>query len=269
MVVGGTLILIMILVALLAPWISIHDPFAMDLPHRLESPSLSHPFGLDQNGGDLFAKVVYGARISLLVSMVVVLTGVLLGLIIGSLAGYLGGAIDMAIMRIIDMFYAFPGFLLALAMVAVLGPSIKNLVLAMTITSWTGFARLIRGEILHLKTRDYVVGAQAIGARPTRIVVRHIWPNLVGPVVVQATFSMAGTIISESGLSFLGLGAPPTTPSWGALLNAGRGVLIEAPHLSIFPGVAILILVLGFNLFGDGLRDLLDQPPPEQKCSKK
>lgn len=256
--IGGGLIGLMVLLALLAPWLALSDPTAMSLPDRFLPPSWNHPFGLDQNGSDVFSKVLFGARVSLLVALSVVFVGATIGLVMGSISGFVGGWTDLLIMRFIDMLYAFPGFLLALALVAVLGPSIRNLIFAMCVTSWTGFARLVRGEILHLKTRDYVVGAQALGASPIRLVVLHIWPNLAGALVVQATFAMAGTIIAESGLSFLGLGAPPTTPTWGALLNAGRQVLIEAPHVSIFPGIAILILVLGFNLFGDGLRDVLD-----------
>ena len=161
-------------------------------------------------------------------------------------------------MRITDMFYAFPGFLIALSLVAVLGPSVFNLILAMCVTSWTGFARLVRGEVLHLKEREHVQSARAVGAGTFRIVILHIWPNLISLVVIQSTFAMAGTIISESGLSFLGLGVPSHTPTWGALLNSGRRVMTEAPHISLAPGLAIVFLVLGFNLLGDGLRDYLD-----------
>jgi peptide/nickel transport system permease protein len=156
------------------------------------------------------------------------------------------------------MIYAFPGFLLALALVAALGPSVKNLIFAMSITGWAGVARLVRGEILHLKEKEYVQSARAIGNSTFRIITTHIWPNLIGVMTVQCTFAMAGTLIIESGLSFLGLGAPPTTPTWGMLLNSGRYYLVEAPHISIFPGLAILLLVLGFNLLGDGLREILD-----------
>lgn len=227
----------------------------MDLAQRFSVPSAEHPFGLDQNGSDVYSQVLHGARISLTVSFTVVALSALIGVLIGSLAGYKGGFFDLVVMRILDMFYAFPGFLLALTFVALLGPSIRNLILAMCVTGWTGYARLVRGEVLHLKTRDYVVGAMALGAPHTRILFRHILPNLLGLLAVQMTFGMAGTIITESGLSFLGLGAPSTTPTWGALLNSGRRFLTEAPHISLFPGLAILSLVLGFNLLGDGLRD--------------
>lgn len=246
------------LTALLAPWIAGHDPLAMSLPDRLAPPSAAHWLGRDENGGDVFAKLIYGSRVSLAVAWSVVALSATVGLVVGSAAGYRGGWLDQLLMRITDMFYAFPGFLIALALVAVLGPSVFNLILAMCVTGWTGFARLVRGEVLHLKERDHVQSARAVGAGASRIIAIHIWPNLISLVVIQCTFAMAGTIISEAGLSFLGLGVPATTPTWGALLNSGRGVMSEAPHISLAPGLAIVLLVLGFNLLGDGLRDRLD-----------
>lgn len=255
---GLALILSMACLGIFAGFITSYSPTAMDLAARYEAPSMSHLFGLDQNGTDVFAQVAYGARISLRVAFTVVFISAVIGLLVGSLAGYVGGWVDQITMRFLDMFYAFPGFLLALSLVAVLGPSISNLIFAMCVTGWTGYARLVRGEILHLKQREYVVGAQALGANPVRLLVRHIWPNLLGILVVQMTFGMSGTIITESGLSFLGLGAPPTVPTWGSLLNSGRRILTEAPHVSLFPGLAILTLVLGFNLVGDSLRDWLN-----------
>jgi peptide/nickel transport system permease protein len=255
---GAVIIVLVALIAVLAPWIAFEDPGAMSLPNRLEAPSAAHWLGRDENGSDVFAKLVFGARVSLGVAWSVVTISVIMGLVVGSLAGYLGGWVDQLLMRITDMFYAFPGFLIALSLVAVLGPSVYNLVLAMCVTSWTGFARLIRGEVLHLKEREHVQSARAVGAPSLRIVVKHIWPNLISLVVVQATFSMAGTIIAESGLSFLGLGVPSSTPTWGALLNSGRRVMMEAPHIALAPGLAIVFLVTGFNLLGDGLRDVLD-----------
>lgn len=258
MVVGGSMILLIVLVAIFAPYIATQDPNAMSLQHRYQGPSGEHLFGLDENGSDVFAKVIHGSRVSLLVSITVVTMSLIVGLILGSIAGYFGRWIDGIIMRIIDMIYAFPNFLLALGLIAVLGPSIRNVILAMCLTSWTNIARLVRGEVLHLKEREYVISSQALGGSSIRQVILHIWPNLVGVLSVNATFMMAGTIIAESGLSFLGLGAPPTTPTWGALLSSGRHILAEAPHVSLFPGLAIIFLVLGFNLFGDGLRDYLD-----------
>lgn len=258
MIFGVSIILLMILVALFAPYLAPQDPMAMSLPHRFMPPSSEYLWGSDQNGSDILSKVIYGARVSMYVSLTVVSICLFVGLVIGSLAGYFGGGVDLVIMRFIDMLYAFPGFLLSIALVAVLGPSIHNLIFTMCITGWTGYARLVRGEFLHLKQKEYVQTAVSLGANPLRVIFIHIWPNLTGPLVVQATFGMAGTIIAESSLSFLGLGTPPTEPSWGGLLNAGRKFLIEAPFISIFPGLAIVLLVLGFNLFGDGLRDFLD-----------
>jgi peptide/nickel transport system permease protein len=255
---GCTMLAGIFLFALFAPLLGNGDPSQMSLADRYSSPSLQHFFGLDQNGGDVWTQVLYGARVSLTVALIVVAVSVWIGLLVGSIAGYAGGWVDQIIMRFIDMLYAFPGFLLALALVAVLGPSIQNLILAMCATGWAGYARLVRGEVLHLKTRDYVTSAVSLGAKPWRILSLHIWPNLFGILVVQALFGLSATILTESSLSFLGLGAPPSTPTWGSLLNSGRKVLIEAPHVSIFPGLAILLLVLAFNLVGDGLRAILN-----------
>jgi len=255
---GLTIILTMSFVGIFAPWIAPQDPEQMSLPQHLEKPTLHHPFGLDENGCDVLSKVIYGARVSLGVAFAVIALSALVGLVYGSIAGYFSGWVETVMMRTVDMVYAFPSFLLALALVAVLGPSIRNLILALCLTSWTSFARLVRGEVLHLKEREYVTSARAVGSSHLRILVLHIWPNLLGLLIVQCTFALAGTIIAESGLSFLGLGVPASTPTWGSLLNSGRRVLGEAPHISFAAGIAILSVVLGFNLLGDGLRDLLD-----------
>lgn len=255
---GLTLISVIFLAALFAPALAGHDPAAMSLAQRLEGPSISHPFGRDENGADVFARVLYGARISIGVSLAVVIAGGLTGLLLGSWAGYRGGIADQSLMRVVDMFYAFPSFLLALSLVAMLGPGVQNLILALVLTSWTGFTRLTRAEVLHLKEQEFVQSARAAGAGGWRILITHIWPNLAGLLIVHATSVMAATIIAEAGLSFLGLGVAADVPTWGGLLNSGRRVLSEAPHLSLAPGLAILLLVLGFNLLGDGLRDSLD-----------
>ncbi len=258
-IISGTVIVLAIaLVAVAAPYISPHDPSVMSLPDRLEPPSARHWLGLDENGSDILSKLIYGSRVSLVVAISVVSVSALIGLIIGSWAGYFGGWWEQIFMRITDIFYAFPGFLIALALVAVLGPSVSNLILAMSVTSWTSFARLVRGEVLHLKQREHVQSARAVGAGNLRIIIIHIWPNLLGLVLIQATFAMAGTIISESGLSFLGLGVPSNIPTWGSLLNSGRRVMTEAPMIALAPGIAIIVLVMGFNLLGDGLREHLD-----------
>lgn len=255
---GAIIIICNFLVAMLTPILPLPSPKDYDFEKRYEKPSLSAPFGRDENGADVMTLVFWGSRVSLTVALCVVSITTIVGLLIGSIAGYFGGRVDFFIMRFLDMIYAFPGFLLALAMVAALGPSVRNLILAMSITGWAGVARLVRGEILHLKEKEYVQSAISVGNSSARIISVHIWPNLIGVMTVQCTFAMAGTLIIESGLSFLGLGAPPTTPTWGMLLNSGRYYLVEAPHISIFPGLAILFLVLGFNLLGDGLREILD-----------
>lgn len=256
--VGALIVSLNILIALMTPFLPLPSFKDYNFEKRYDGPSLSAPFGRDENGADVLTLVFWGSRVSLTVAVCVVGITTFIGLIIGSISGYFGGRVDFIIMRFIDMIYAFPGFLLALALVATLGPSVKNLIIAMSITGWAGVARLVRGEILHLKEKEYVQSALSIGNSSLRIITIHIWPNLIGIMTVQCTFAMAGTLIVESGLSFLGLGAPPTIPTWGMLLNSGRYYLVEAPHISIFPGLAILTLVLGFNLLGDGLREILD-----------
>lgn len=218
--------------------------------------------GRDESGADLFKKVLIGTRVSLTIAFSVVFISLLLGLIYGSVSGFIGGKVDAVMMRVLDLFYSFPGFLLALALVSALGPSLKNLILALALTGWTGFARLVRGEVLHLKEQDYVQAARSLGAGSFRIVCLYIWPNLFGLLLVQSTFALAGTLIVESGLSFLGLGAPSHIPTWGALLNTGKFYLVEALHISLFPGLCIVLLVLGFNLLGDGLKQALDPQKP-------
>ena len=245
---------------LLAFLFSFHSDYheRMNLPQRLSSPSLTHLMGQDDNGADVMEKIIYGSKVSISVGFSVITISLIVGLVIGSLAGYGGKFWDIAIMRFIDILNAFPGFLLALCVMSVMGPSVWNLIFSLCITGWTGYARLVRGEVLHLKEKEYVMATKSYGAGPLRQVMAHIWPNLIGVLVVQSTFTLAGTIIAESGLSFLGLGAPPETPTWGSLLYSGRKYLSEAPHLSIIPSLCILTLVLGFNLIGDALRDHFD-----------
>ena len=256
---GFSLIVLVFIAAIFAPFFTSLDPTDMILKDRFLTPSWQHPMGTDQNGVDIFAQILFGARVSLIIAFSVVLVSLCLGLAIGSLAGYCGGWVDIVVMRIIDMIYAFPGFLLILTIAAVMqSSSVGHVIFVMCLTGWASYARLIRGEILHLKEKDYVLSANALGASHLRKLVLYIWPNLVGPVMIQASFGMAVTIIAESSLSFLGIGVPPTIPTWGSLLNSGRHFLLEAPHISIFPGIALLIIVLGFNLLGDGLRDMLD-----------
>jgi len=255
----GTLIVALAIAAAVAgPFISPYDPSAQELSRRLERPSVQHPFGLDELGRDILARILAGARISLLVGLAVVSVSSLVGMALGSIAGYFGGGVDDAISRVIDVMMAFPGILLAIALVAVLGPSLTNVVLALSVIGWVGYARLVRGQALRAREFEFVQAARALGAGPSRIVIRHVLPTAFPAVVVQATLGMAGAIIAEAALSFLGLGVQPPTPSWGTMLDAGRSHLLDAPHLTIFPGLAIAVLVLGFNFLGDGLRDRVD-----------
>jgi peptide/nickel transport system permease protein len=256
---GAVLVVIFLIFALFAPWIAPQDPAAIHLPARLDPPSLAHWFGTDELGRDIFSRVVYGARISMLVGSGVVLTSLALGLIIGSIGGYYGGAIDRFInIVVMNAFLSFPGILLAIAFIAFRGPGIFNLVLALSIGGWVGYARLVRGQVLAAREREFVEAARALGASDLRIVVRHILPNIIQPVVVQAAIGMAGAILAEATMSFLGLGVPPPTASWGAMLNDGRAHLFDAPHLVLFPALAVMLAVLSFNFIGDALRDYLD-----------
>jgi len=257
--VGGFLVGLAILSAVVGPWIAPFDASAQELALRLEGPSMLHWFGLDELGRDIFTRVLAGARISLVVGLVVVSVSAAMGTLIGSVAGYYGGGIDETISRVVDILLAFPGLLLAIALVAVLGPSLVNVVLALSLIGWVGYARLVRGLVLRAREFEYVLAARAIGATTPRILLRHIVPTALPALTVQAALGMAGAILSEAALSFLGLGVQPPTPSWGTMLNYGRAHLLDAPHLTIFPGVAIALLVLGFNLLGDGLRDRIER----------
>jgi peptide/nickel transport system permease protein len=255
---GAAVVVVIVVAAVLSPWLAPFDPSGQELSLRLEGPSGRHWFGLDELGRDIFARVLSGARISLLVGLVVVGVSATIGIAMGSVAGYFGGRIDEAISRLIDILLAFPGLLLAIALVAVLGPSLTNVVLALSLIGWVGYARLVRGQVLRARELEFVQAARALGATTLRILTRHVIPTTLPAVTVQATLGMGGAILAEAALSFLGLGVQPPTPSWGTMLNYGRGHLLDAPHLTIFPGIAIAILVLGFNFLGDGLRDALD-----------
>jgi peptide/nickel transport system permease protein len=256
--VGAAIVLVVIVAALFGPMVAPFDPSTQQMALRLEGPTGLHWFGLDELGRDIFTRVLYGARISLLVGLVVVSVSATVGIALGAIAGYFGGRVDEVISRVIDVLLAFPGLLLAIALVAVLGPSLTNVVLALTLIGWVGYARLVRGQVLRAREFEFVQAARALGATTPRILLRHIIPTTLPAVTVQATLGMGGAILNEASLSFLGLGVQPPTPSWGTMLNYGRGHLLDAPHLTIFPGVAIAILVLGFNFLGDGLRDAVD-----------
>src|SRR5215216_3468398 len=255
---GASIVLLAVVAALAGPLLMPFDPSSQELALRLEGPTGLPWFGLDELARDIFARVLAGARISLLVGLVVVGVSATVGIVCGAIAGYFGGHVDEVISRVIDVLLAFPGLLLAIALVAVLGPSLTNVVLALTLIGWVGYARLVRGQVLRAREFEFVQAARALGATTPRILLRHIIPTTLPAVTVQATLGMGGAILNEASLSFLGLGVQPPTPSWGTMLNYGRGHLLDAPHLTIFPGVAIAILVLGFNFLGDGLRDSVD-----------
>ena len=245
--------------ALLAPFLAPADPAAQDLPARLASPSRSHWMGTDELGRDVTARVLYGARISLFVALSVVCGCGLTGLLIGMLAGYAGGWFDRLVNTVlINTFLSFPGVLLAIAFAAFFGPGIGKVILALVITGWAGYARLARAQVLKVKELEFVLAARSLGASPVRIMTRHLLPNILQPVLIQATIGIAGAILAESTLSFLGLGVLAPVPSWGAMLNDARGHLFDAPHLVVFPALAVMIAVLAFNLLGDAWRDWLD-----------
>jgi peptide/nickel transport system permease protein len=257
--IGVVFVLLFIICAIFAPWLAPQDPAHIELSTRLSRPSWSQLFGSDELGRDIFSRVIYGARISMLVGTCVVAASLGLGLIIGSIAGYYGGPIDRFVnIVLMNAFMSFPGILIAIAFVAFRGPGIFNLVLALSIGGWVGYARLIRAQVLAAREKEYVEAARALGATDSRILLRHILPNIVQPVIVQAAIGMAGAILAEATMSFLGLGVPPPTASWGAMLNDGRSHLFDAPYLVLFPAMAVMLAVLSFNFIGDALRDLLD-----------
>src|SRR6185436_7674860 len=254
---GLVLTVLIVLAAFAAPLLAPHDP-NVPIGDRLEKPSNEHVFGLDELGRDVLSRMIWGARVSLRVGFSVVLLASLVGVTLGAISGYFGGIIDVLVMRLCDILLAFPGLLLAIALVAVLGPSLNNGILALAIIGWVGYARLVRGQVLKVREMEYVTAAKALGAKSPRVIVLHVLPNVINPVIVMATLGLAGAILSEAALSFLGLGVQPPTPSWGAMLTAGRRYLGLANHLAIFPGAAIMLAVMGLNFLGDGLIDALD-----------
>ena len=257
--VGVVLVVVFVVCAVFAPLLAPYDPAHIDLPNRLESPTRAHWAGTDELGRDVLSRLIFGARISLQVGSCVVLTSLTLGLVFGSIAGYYGGSIDRFVnVVLMNAFMSFPGILIAIAFVAFRGPGIFNLVLALSLGGWVGYARLVRGQVLAAREREFVEAARALGASDARIIIRHILPNIIQPVIVQAAIGMAGAILAEATMSFLGLGVPPPTPSWGSMLNDARARLFDAQQLVIFPAVTVMLAVLSFNFIGDGLRDLLD-----------
>jgi peptide/nickel transport system permease protein len=256
---GFALTILLVFLAVGAPWLSPYDPTSQDLPLRLMGPSASHWMGTDQLGRDVLSRILFGARVSLSVSISVVLGAGIIGLSIGSLAGYFGGWFDRVVNTVlINAFLSFPGILLAIAFAAFLGPGIGKVILALVVTGWAGYARLARAQILQAREMEYVLAARSLGASHSRILVRHLLPNILQPVLVQATIAIAGAILAESTLSFLGLGVLAPMPSWGAMLSDAKSHLFDAPHLVIFPALAVMAAVLAFNLLGDALRDWMD-----------
>ncbi len=256
---GCLLLVVFLISAIVAPWVAPHDPAQLDLSARLIGPSAGHWFGTDELGRDVFSRTLYGARISLTVAFAVVALSLLLGIVFGMAAGFYGGLTDTVVnVYLGNAFLSLPGILLAVAFVAFLGPSLINLILALALAGWVNYARLVRAQVMSLKEREFVQAARSLGATDLRLMVRHILPNIVQPLLVQAAVGMAAAVLAEATLSFLGLGVQPPTATWGAMLNDARSHLFESPYLVFFPAAAVALCVLAFNLIGDGLRDYLD-----------
>jgi peptide/nickel transport system permease protein len=255
---GAAIVLVVVLVAIFAPWLAPYELGHVDVTQQLEPPSTEHWLGTDQSGADLLTQIIYGTRVAVVVGFSVVGICTTVGIVVGGLSGYFGGWVDEVVMRIIDMMMAFPGILLAILLIFITQePSLMAVVGALSATNWAGYARLVRGEVLSERERDYVEAGRALGFRSPHLLFNEIVPNILAPVIVQATFGVAGAILAEASLSFLGLG-PQNVPSWGALLDQGSTYFLLTPHLAIFPGLAIMITILGLNFLGDGLRDVLD-----------
>ncbi len=258
-ILGATLLLLFTFIALFAPILAPYDPAALDLTHRLTPPAAAHPFGTDELGRDILSRILLGTRISLVVAVSVVGLSLLLGGVVGALAGFYGGATDLLLnVYLTNAFLALPGILLAIAFVAFLGRGLGNVILALAISGWVNYARLTRAQVITVSEREFVQAARSLGASDLRLIALHVLPNSLQPLLIQASIGMAGAVLAEATLSFLGLGVPPPAPSWGAMLNDARSHLFDAPHLVAFPAAAVMLLVLAFNLVGDAMRDALD-----------
>jgi peptide/nickel transport system permease protein len=253
LIVGGAIVTTLSVIAVIGPFVEHADPLAIDLAHAFARPSFAHWLGCDSLGRDVLARILWGARLSLTVAIAVVTFSMIVGSLIGGSAALAGGRIDSVVTRAVDIVMAFPGFLLAIALAAILGPGLADLMIALTAMGWTGYARLVRGEVLSLREREYIAAARALGGDGQRLLLRHLLPGVAGPLAVRATFGIGGIIVAEAALSFLGLGVPAPAPSWGNMLQAGQPFLLVAPYLTMAPGIAIGLAVLGFNLLGDGL----------------
>ncbi|MBI4666466.1 MAG: ABC transporter permease [Nitrospinae bacterium] len=255
---GGALTMLLLAMAIFAPWVAPSSPFDQNLYAGLDGPATGHALGNDRLGRDMLSRIIFGFRVSFSVGFTVVIVSSLTGTAIGAIAGYAGGKVDEALMRVCDVFMAFPGILLAIAFMAATGPGLGNVVAALCLMGWTSYARLARGQALSLREREFVTAAEALGAGPGRIVFLHILPNMLAPLIVEGTFGLASAMVAEAGLSFLGLGVQPPNPSLGSMLAEGRQFILVAPHMVAFPGLAIMAAVMGVNFMGDGLRDWLD-----------
>ncbi|MDK2791748.1 MAG: peptide/nickel transport system permease protein [Deferribacteres bacterium] len=255
---GLVIVVFFILVSIFAPLIAPYDPTSINVKEIFQAPSSKHIFGTDELGRDVFSRVVYGTRVSIFVGFVAVFISIAIGTILGLVAGYFGGIVDIILMRFVDIMLCFPSFFLILAVIAFLSPSLTNVMIIIGLTSWMGVARLVRAETMSVKSRNYIIAAKVQGIKNSIILFKHILPNVASPIFVTATLGVAGAILTESALSFLGLGVQPPTPSWGNILTSGKDNIMFAWWLSLYPGLAILITVLGYNLLGEGLRDILD-----------
>lgn len=256
--IGLSTIIILLVIAICAPSVSPYDPMKINLQEHLSPPSLEHPMGTDDLGRDYLSRIIYGTRISMTAAALITMISLIIGLIVGTASGYFGGIVDETLMRIVDIMLAFPSLIITIAIAGILGPTFENLIIAMTVTGWVGYSRLIRSSVLLVKEQDFVVSSKAIGCSDLRVVFDHIVPNAIAPIVVLATLDMGNVILGLCGMSFLGLGAQPPTPEWGSMLEAGKPFMESMPTLMIFPGLMIMITVMAFNFLGDGLRDALD-----------
>jgi peptide/nickel transport system permease protein len=257
-VLGLIVVVATILVSLLAPFLAPHDPLKISIPHRIQPPSRSHLFGTDQFGRDVYTRILYGAEISLKVGIYSVVLGAFVGILLGSMGGYLGGWLDYAIVLIMDTIISFPATLLAIGLMAVMGPNLNNIIFALAFIGIPRYGRVVRGVVLSIREKEYIEAARASGSGDLKTVLIHVLPNAMAPLIVVTTIGVANAVLIEAALSFLGLGVPPPAPSWGNILSDGRNYITQAPWLTIFPGLAISLIVLGFNTLGDGLRDVLD-----------
>lgn len=255
---GLGIFLLMVLTAVFAHWLAPFDPLEQNYLEAMQTPTMQHWLGTDSFGRDILSRIIYGARIALVVGVLAVLLAMLVGVTLGLISGYYGGVVDTIVMRIMDGLFAFPILILAIALMAILGLGVRNVIIAVAVGYIAPFARVTRGDVLAVKEETYIEAARLTGVSHTAIILRHIFPNVLAPVIVQAALRVSAAIITEAGLSFLGLGPPPPTPVWGSMISEGREFLVIAPHISTFPGLALMITVIGLNLFGDGLRDTLD-----------